>query len=375
MNMPRHAITTCAMLAIFAATTVVHADTPSPAVLLQYTGDVKHRVATDKDWTAVNTTNLTLNVGAEIQTAEKSEATVKVGAYSIVTLRELTFLRIKSVTDDESAVDLDRGRVITDVQRKSDKQSFSVKTPAAVAGVRGTMFIVETDADNTTSVTVGDGTVAVTGNMEGSRTVKVEPGFTVKVVFNKPPEDPRKAELIRMQELQEFKKSVESFSSLGLGVGAAATQMAEQHFEQLQQVDTSVKNLANARRAEEKMNQDLAAIKEAFKVCFQHTGYVPQVDDGKLDENVSQLRSMLVDGKSPDGKAIANWKGPYIEGNLKDPFGRTYKTRFVDKRGGRFEFYSLGQNIGDPSDDPVTVMLFFRDMVGPDGQPPAKPAR
>jgi hypothetical protein len=354
------------------AAVVAHADAP-PALLLQYKGEVKHRVASDKDWTAVSTTNLTLQVGAEIQTAEKSEATVKVGAFSIVTLRELTFLRIKSVNENESAVDLDRGRVITDVQRKSDKQSFSVRTPAAVAGVRGTMFIVETDAENATSVTVGDGIVAVSGNMEGSRTVNVEAGFTVKVVFNKPPEDPRKAELIRMQELEEFKKNVESFSSLGLGVGAVATQMAEQHFEQLQQVDTSVKNLANARRAEEKMNQDLAAIKEAFLACFQHTGYVPQKDDGKLDEEVSQLRSMLVDGKAPDGKAIPNWKGPYTQGNLKDPFGRTYKTRFVDKRGGRFEFYSLGQNVGDPSDDPVVVMLFLRDMVGPDGKPPAKP--
>lgn len=371
-----HRILSVVILTVLVSVSLsARADAPASAVLLQYKGDVKHRAGGSGDWSPVSATNLALNVGAEIQTAAKAEATVKVGAFSIVTLRELTFLRIKSVNDNESAVDLDRGRVITNVQRKSDKQSFSIKTPAAVAGVRGTTFIVETDADNATAVTVGDGAVAVTGNVEGSRTVVVEPGFTVKIVFNQPPEDPRKAELIRMQEFEDFKKNVESFSALGLGTGAVATQMAEQHFQQLQETDAMVKNLGAARRAEDKMNADLRAISDAFKLCFQHTGYIPQQDDGKLDENVSQLRSMLVDGKTPTGAAITNWKGPYIEGNLKDPFGRTYKTRFADKRGGRFEFYSLGNNIGDPADDPVPVMLFFKDMVGPDGKPPAKPAR
>lgn len=356
---------------------VAKADAPPAAIMLQYKGAVQQRAEAGKPWTAVTVTNTVFDVGAEIQTAEKSEAVLKVGGMSILTLRELTLVRIRNVAGETSAVELDRGRVLNDVKRKSDKSTFTVKTPAAVAGVRGTMFIIETDEQQTTHVTVGDGSVAVTGTLEGSRTVVVEKGFTVRVVMNQPPEDPRKAELKQIQEMEGFKKSIEPLSGLGLGLGRVGAQMAEENFRQIQEAETLVQQLSTSRKADEKIAQDLKALAAAFRLCVEHTGYVPRTDDGQFNEKVSVLQSMLVEGKTVDGDEITGWRGPYVEGNLLDPYGRYYKVRYAENRSGdgRFEIYSLGRDPVVKTDDPIPQMLRLDSLTGPGGQLPAKPTR
>lgn len=73
-------------------------------------------------------------------------------------------------------------------KRLGPGQSFKVRTPAAVAAVRGTLFWGKADkADQSTTYAGFGHTVAVTAK---DRTVLVTPGRTITVSFGEAPKDP-----------------------------------------------------------------------------------------------------------------------------------------------------------------------------------------
>ncbi len=347
------------------------------AVVLRYSGEVNCRVAATSTWVRVEQTNLPLEVGAELGTSTNAEAILKLGSANIVTVRELSWLRIEHAGEDDSLVSVGMGRVLLNVLRKSDKSSHKVVTPAAIAAVRGTVFGVESDAQRNTLIGVADGRVDVTGQVEGSRTVTVEKGQMVLVVFNQPPQDPRPAEMKLLEEMKGFRENLESLALIGGGLGAAATEIAEQNMRELQEAGKMLEEQRLQKKGAEKSRVDLPTLRKAFIQCVADTGYVPPVDDKNFDENTSQLARMLIEGQTADGKPIAGWKGPYIEGNLKDPFGRYYKVRYAEnpKGEGRFEIYSLGQDPAQMDDDPIPQMIRLDKLAGPDGNPLAKPQR
>ncbi|MCL6614167.1 MAG: FecR family protein [Firmicutes bacterium] len=69
---------------------------------------------------------------------------------------------------------------------------FRVETPAAIAGVRGTVFAVAVAGDGTTVVGVEEGSVVVS-MPSGEAEVEVPAGWEVTVRPGAPPEPPRKA--------------------------------------------------------------------------------------------------------------------------------------------------------------------------------------
>ncbi len=359
-------------------TTPAPAPVPAPAaVVLQYKGSVQYLPAGTKDWQTVQQTNLALNVGAHIYTRQASEAVLKLGGESLVTLREMTYMVIKSASDQDTTLEMTQGRSLLKVKRQTETSTFSVRTPAAVAGVRGTVFVVESDAQKNARVTVADGAVAVTGTVPDSRTVTAEKGQTVLVVFNAQPQDPRVAEIKDMEELQGYMQQLESLNTLGGGFGQVGQKFAEHDMKQMQEAGANLEEARQVKKGDAKIKEDMAAIKAAFMKCFQETGYLPPQDDKKFDETSSQLVMMLIEGKDPQGKPIPGWKGPYLQGNLKDPFGRYYKVRYAEnvKGDGRFEVFSLGLNPADKNDDPLPLFLRLDQLVGPDGQHPPKPVR
>lgn len=74
-------------------------------------------------------------------------------------------------------VTVDGGAVLVDLP--PDSGEFQIRTPHAIASVRGTVFVVDVGAD-TTSVFVAEGTVAVS-RADGSETVPVQAGEGVDV--------------------------------------------------------------------------------------------------------------------------------------------------------------------------------------------------
>lgn len=92
---------------------------------------------------------------------------------------------------------VDYGKVRASVEQKYDgeKNQFNIRTPTAVAGVRGTDFLTAFNkANNTTQVTTFSGVVAVGqpgANGKISNPVYVKPGQTTNVMDGKAPEAPK----------------------------------------------------------------------------------------------------------------------------------------------------------------------------------------
>ncbi|MCB1327464.1 MAG: FecR domain-containing protein [Spirochaetales bacterium] len=83
---------------------------------------------------------------------------------SAVRIKEYTTVTISSLYGEGSAdtrLAMDHGSLMATVDRQSDEENFSVVTPTAIAGVRGTTFTVEAEQGQPARVRVIDGQVAM----------------------------------------------------------------------------------------------------------------------------------------------------------------------------------------------------------------------
>lgn len=110
-----------------------------------------------------------------IATAEKSIVRVLLGGKAIVTVRELSVLTITE-EPGRATIDLASGKIAVAVakQRMRPGETLDVRTPNAVAAVRGTVFVVETHQVGTSQAS-GSGPA----------------GSFVTIVDVKPPTDPQ----------------------------------------------------------------------------------------------------------------------------------------------------------------------------------------
>ncbi len=84
---------------------------------------------------------------------------------SIVRIKEKSKVVISSLLKqtnmEKTTLDLGVGKMLCKPKKLLKSDSFIVKTPTAVAGVRGTKFIVEADASKTTRIKVFDGKIKI----------------------------------------------------------------------------------------------------------------------------------------------------------------------------------------------------------------------
>src|SRR6185369_4315765 len=173
----------------------------------------------------------------------------KSGAYAEVQYKDGTFLKIaqRSRVDigdqaggnDYSNAKLVRGKVQAIVEPSSLKESgqsakgkrFEIRTPNAVAGVRGTDFVV-TFQRNVTGVLVNRGTVYTYNRLLPDRVVNVTQSTLTTITAGAPPLKPRPAtmnEINRMQQdiaPQPEKKAGDS--SAGSASSTASTSQSQQ---------------------------------------------------------------------------------------------------------------------------------------------------
>lgn len=129
-------------------------------------GDVETRQG-EGPWAAAKL-NDTLDPGDGIRTGSGGKAKIVMPNGSTIVLGQLSSLTIDDMDIDYGAdsssynYTLGQGAArATTPKSKSQNATFTVKTPTAVAGVRGTDFAVEIDEEETTLVTVFDGEVEV----------------------------------------------------------------------------------------------------------------------------------------------------------------------------------------------------------------------
>ncbi len=99
--------------------------------------------------------------GDVIETGDKSSVIVQVGNELIVRFEANTKVVVASITNiAKREINLDKGKVLSNVSKLKKGNDYFVKTPTAVASVRGTEFL--TDYSNgKTVVAVGKGSVSV----------------------------------------------------------------------------------------------------------------------------------------------------------------------------------------------------------------------
>lgn len=94
--------------------------------------------------------------GATVDLAIKGFGIIKIGAQTKVKIHEL----ISNKKADKASLSVERGDVASFIDRQNSESEFSIRTPTAVAGVRGTSFVVSVD-NNKSSIAVMDGSVAL----------------------------------------------------------------------------------------------------------------------------------------------------------------------------------------------------------------------
>jgi len=121
-------------------------------------GDVKKNNSETKIGDIIKE-NDTISTGGD-----KSSCDIKIGK-SIIRIKAKSSVKIASLIKnnriEDNAINLDTGKVICKIIKNSKDERFIVKTPTAIAAVRGTQFIVEADKKLTTSVKVFQGEVNV----------------------------------------------------------------------------------------------------------------------------------------------------------------------------------------------------------------------
>lgn len=155
---------------------------------------VRGRVTLRNSFTRVNTGDRLTRVGQGISTGSRSSATLAIDTgIGTVNVAENTtfFLKEFNTTSNGGKVtvlEVTKGQVRVNVRPFSNPQSrLEVKTPAGIAGVRGTEFGVAVANDGQTNIMTNEGMVKVTGAGES---VEVKAGYASIVVAGEAPTKP-----------------------------------------------------------------------------------------------------------------------------------------------------------------------------------------
>jgi hypothetical protein len=148
-----------------------------------------------------------LTEGMGVKTDKSGVATIKWLDGNTLKLSPLTSVALKKIAWDKkkdlqtSNIELSQGRALAGVKKFNNKDSvFTIKTPTALSGVRGTVFEVSLDENNTTHVAAVEDQIFVNA-MDVEITVAA--GFETSVEPDQPPAVP---EVIPPERLEELKQ-------------------------------------------------------------------------------------------------------------------------------------------------------------------------
>lgn len=131
-----------------------------------------------------------VKVSDVVTTGKNAVADLVFGTSGVIRIRENSKVTIASIADkagSDTVMDMENGKVLLTLS-KLKSTGFKVKTPTAVAAVRGTSFTVTSDKKGA-KMSVAKGTVAVNPVKDGKiiedKTVSVESGNTTSYIDKK----------------------------------------------------------------------------------------------------------------------------------------------------------------------------------------------
>lgn len=161
-----HTILLAAIIAAFASCAAFAADKKAPdAFIASMEGDVKIILTGDTDAQPAKK-GLVLKEGDKIKTGADSEALLQWSSGHKIKVYPLTNISIdqlaKRAGSEKISLNVESGKMFAKANKlKSPDSKFSVSTPTAVAGVRGTEFMVNVQEDQTSTVSLLEGSLEV----------------------------------------------------------------------------------------------------------------------------------------------------------------------------------------------------------------------
>jgi hypothetical protein len=205
------------MLAIISAPCIAASSIPVQATISNITGTVEVQKG-KADWSQAKE-GIALSPGDSVRTKEKASCIIKWSQGNLVKLQPLTTIKIDkneftpTTGVEKSSIDMKSGAVHVKAKRVSSAQSnFEIKTPTAIAGVRGTIFSVEIIEAKSTVVKCQQGKLNVKSLSGGE--VTLTSGQMTTVISGSPPEQPKQM-------------SVEDSSGFSAAAGSLSEPMLE----------------------------------------------------------------------------------------------------------------------------------------------------
>lgn len=297
--------------------------------VVKVSGSALYRKNSQSMWLLVKP-DIMLGKSCQIKTKAKSEVTLEIPGKGLIKIHELSFLKLEKLdkTDKNFAVKLKLsfGRIWNRFKKNisGESSSMSVETPAAVASIRGTSFYVSSEEKSKTArIGVWTGLVEVKSTrVMGSKMVK--PDYEIIVLYNKPLQDPIKMARDEANRAKEFQQAIE-----GMGMAAAfpaARGMVEINDMQTNQARDTLNRVSMQMKGGKIVQEDFKKLKVALARLYADTKYYPAKElSGKtVRKGAKDSLQCLLKNEDRAGKKIRKWKGPYIDSNLKDPFGGYY---------------------------------------------------
>lgn len=173
------------------------AQAPQSASVTRVSGDVKFAGSGSGAWSKLAEGD-TLEEGSKIRTGVDGEVTLTWFSGNSVKVYPLTEITLESLSKsreggEKTVLRLDMGKVLSKASKlRQNGSSFDLRTPVALAGVRGTGFLAEHDAAaGKSSFTVVEGSIAVSAM---DVTVILQSEQSAAVMMNEPPSQPAPAD-------------------------------------------------------------------------------------------------------------------------------------------------------------------------------------
>ena len=297
--------------------------------VVKVSGSALYRKNSQSMWLLVKP-DIMLSKSCQIKTKAKSEVSLEIPGKGLIKIHEMSFVKLEKLDKTGKSfavkVKLSFGRIWNRFKKNitGESSSMSVETPAAVAAIRGTSFYVSSEQKTKTAkIGVWTGLVEVKSTRTmGSKMVK--PNYEIIVLYNKPLQDPIKMARDEANRAKEFQQAIE-----GMGMAAAfpaARGMVEINDMQTNQARDTLNRVSMQMKGEKIVRKDFEKLKVSLARLYADTGYYPAKElSGKaVRKGARNSLKCLLKNKDRTGKKIRKWKGPYIDSDLKDPFGGYY---------------------------------------------------
>ena len=297
--------------------------------VVKVSGSALYRKNSRSMWLIVKP-DLMLSKSCQIKTKAKAEVSLEIPGKGLIKIHEMSFIKLAKLdkTGKSFAVKirLSFGKIWNRFKKNisGESSSMSVETPAAVAAIRGTSFYVSSEKKTKTAkIGVWTGLVEVKSTRKsGSKMVK--PNYEIIVLYNKPLQDPVKMARDASNRAKEFQQAIEN-------MGMAATFPAARGMVEINDMQTNkARDTLNRVRMQMKggkiVQEDFKKLKVSLARLYADTKYCPAKElSGKaVRKGARNSLQCLLKNKDRRGKKIRKWKGPYIDSDLKDPFGSQY---------------------------------------------------